>query len=135
MLHEFAMYNPKCYINKRYIGGKVIGYGSYSKVKKATDTNNDDTVALKIVYLNRIKQNALYALGGQNTNCKVENEIRILSSLDHQNIIHVYQSEWNNEKKKFYIAMDLCKCNLEDLIESVRLENKNIGLDLIHLQM
>lgn len=135
MLHEFTMHNHKYYINKRYIGGRVIGYGSYSRVKEAIDTKNNDTIALKIVYLNRVKQNALYALGGQNANCKVENEIRILSNLDHQNIIQIYQSEWNNEKKKFYIAMELCKCNLEDLIESIQFENKNIGLDLIHLQM
>ena len=75
-----------------------IGKGSQGEVRKAIHYKTKETRAVKIIDK---------ALLGKNNWKMIQNEIEILSSLDHPNIVKIY--EYFETKENFYIVMELIK--------------------------
>eukprot|EP01155_Anaeramoeba_flamelloides_P040409 Anaeramoba_flamelloidesc33579_g1_i2.p1 GENE.c33579_g1_i2~~c33579_g1_i2.p1 ORF type:complete len:154 (-),score=43.66 c33579_g1_i2:345-806(-) len=84
-------------IYKKYSFQEKIGDGSFSSVYRAVEKKTKKEYAIKI-----IKKNNL-----QFKKHLIDNEIDILSKLDHPNIIKL--KEIFNTKKKFFIVMEYAK--------------------------
>lgn len=84
-----------------------IGDGAFGVVYKAFNKIDNQYYAIKKI---DIEQNS------------VINEVRILSQLEHDNIIRYYSAwiDFNNEKEDFalYIQMELCDNSLSDYLET-----------------
>jgi len=123
---------------RQYQIGILLGEGTYSKVRAAINLETRQTVAIKILDLRRIRR----AKGAEE---RIQSEISILKSLDHENIISFF--DVFEEKSKLYIVMEqVAGGSLEKLIESTPLQRLNIhearhylkdllhGLRYCHLQ-
>ena len=79
--------------------GNLIGQGSYGKVYEALDEDKGQLIAVKIIdkkRLNSLNNNS------QSSISKVENEIEILSKLNHKNIVKYYGSNQSNNHLKIF---------------------------------
>jgi serine/threonine protein kinase len=118
----------KSYFNGKYIvTGHILGRGSYAKVKQVVDTTNGKFAAIKIIAMDHIKPNALYALSKERNsempvNCNIETEINLLSSRELRNCEHIaqlYEHYFDKVKNKWYIVMEYCgNESLEDLVQA-----------------
>ncbi len=100
----------------RYTYGEVIGEGSFGTVLKATDTKNNDTVAIKILDFKRsCKKDEESAKRNANR------EVDILKQLSHENITCIKDDfefqKWHIIPKGIAIVMEFCsKGSLSDLL-------------------
>ena len=108
--------NKNTYINnnndkelKKYQQGKLIGKGKYSKCYEFIDKNNNHISAVKIIPKNNLGIDQKYI-------SKIKNEIQILKSVHHENIIE-FEKVYENEDN-IYIFTEICKNNsLENLLK------------------
>jgi calcium-dependent protein kinase len=77
-----------------------IGDGAFGDVYKVRDISNDQFRAMKIIYKNRID------LGANEGVDKFNGEISILSTLDHPNIVKMY--EYFEDDDNFYLITEFC---------------------------
>lgn len=96
-------------INNYHILLPKIGYGRFSKVYKAIDLRNNEYVSVKVIPKE------------DNLNLKIlSNEIEIISTLDHPNIIKFIDKF--EDQNFIYIVLELCVCNLRSIIAQPRNE-------------
>lgn len=87
----------------------ILGVGGMGKVFKAIDVNNGKTVAVKVINPQLLKE--------EENQKRLASEGRLLSSLNHPNIIKVY--EYGEISKHTFIAMEyLSGGTLEDYIQN-----------------
>ena len=85
-------------IREKYKIGKKLGAGSYGEVYLSTDKKTNKKVAIKVVPKHKSQINE--------SNPEINNEIEILKTLEHQNIVKIY--EFYEGKKNFYIVTEYC---------------------------
>lgn len=78
--------------------GKVVGTGTYGEVRVCFHRENNSKRAVKIIRKDLMTSEGLRA--------NLDKEISILRSLDHPNIIRIY--EFFEEVKRLYIVMEYC---------------------------
>uniref|UniRef100_H3B9R4 non-specific serine/threonine protein kinase n=2 Tax=Latimeria chalumnae TaxID=7897 RepID=H3B9R4_LATCH len=87
-------------LSKGYLMGKTIGEGTYSKVKEAFCKKQQKTVAVKIIDKEAGPPDFIQKF--------LPRELQIAQTLDHENIIKVYESI-ESEDGKIYLIMELAK--------------------------
>ena len=113
---------------------RVLGKGTFSVVKLATDIRTNEKLAIKILEKNKIKSSRDYN--------RINREINILKKINHLNVVQVF--EIKEDLDKYYIIMEYCeKGELFDLILSKRKLSEDEsayyfyqlvnGLEYIHL--
>ena len=100
----------KAKIIGNYVMGDRLGEGSYAKVKEAIDQTNLCRRAVKIMKRKRLKR---IPHGEDN----VKREIKMLSDLDHKNIMKLIEVFYNDEKGKIYIVLEYCCAVLKDMLD------------------
>lgn len=92
-----------------YVRQCAIGKGGSSKVYRAHLRDNGvKQVALKVVYLEKADQNSYLSF------C---NEMDLLKKLTgHERIIHLEDSQLDNDKKRLYLVMELGETDLNQLL-------------------
>lgn len=100
----------------RYLIGDLIGEGSYSKVKEVIDSETLERRAVKIMKKQRLKK---IPNGEEN----VRRETRLMTKLNHKNVIKLVEIIYNEEKQKMYIIMEYCVTVLQELFDRAP-ENK-----------
>ena len=93
------------------IDTKEIGKGAYSKVYKGFDITTDQLVAIKVISKRDIKPIMLN---------RIKKEIEILSDIQHENIIKLYEHIETDEH--FYLILEYCSGgDLYDLMAQHRI--------------
>ena len=110
---SFVIQNPKSF-QEEYKIGKSLGSGAFGEVRRVVHRVTNEGRAAKIFR----KDLATSASSHQ----KLMEEINILRTLDHPNIIRVY--EFFEDAKRFYIVME--QCNGGELFEEI-LKRQNFG--------
>ena len=103
---NFVVQNPKDF-QQEYKIGKSLGSGAFGEVRKVIHRATNDIRAVKI-----FRKDLATSASSQK---KLLEEINILRSLDHPNIIRVY--EYFEDQKRFYIVME--QCNGGELFEEI----------------
>ena len=85
-------------IREKYKIGRKLGEGSFGEVYLSTDKKTKKKVAVKV--LPKTKSH------NENRNSEILNEIEILKTLEHQNIVKIY--EFYEGKSNFYIITEFC---------------------------
>ena len=85
-------------IREKYKIGRKLGEGSFGEVYLSTDKKTKKKVAVKV--LPKTKSH------NENMNSEILNEIEILKTLEHQNIVKIY--EFYEGKSNFYIITEFC---------------------------
>ncbi|KAK2412636.1 CBL-interacting protein kinase [Trifolium repens] len=80
----------------KYRVSRTIGEGTFSKVKLAFNSNNDEKVAIKVIDKQMVLKN--------NLKYQVQSEIRTMKLLNHPNIVRIH--EVIGTKTKIYIVME-----------------------------
>lgn len=101
---------------------KVIGEGSYGKVSKVVHRKLNIVRAMKSIE----KRSPNGIISEENTH-ELIREINILKSLDHPNIVKIYQ--YFNTKNKLYIASEFCSGGelFDQLTKVKNFQEKNIA--------
>ena len=86
-------------ILNNYIITKLLGRGTFSTVKLATDIRTNEKIAIKILEKNKIKTE-------RDIN-RINREISIVKKINHLNIVKVF--EIKEDKDKYYILMEYCE--------------------------
>jgi photosystem II stability/assembly factor-like uncharacterized protein len=115
VLIAFIYYGSQ-YIDKKessyishYKVTEIIGMGGMGKVFKAIDSQNGNTVAIKVLNSQLVSD--------EENKRRLNSEGRLLSSLDHKNIVKVY--EYGETQKHSFIAMEyLSGGTLDDYIKN-----------------
>jgi len=94
----------------KYIMGDVLGEGSYAKVKEAIDKENLCRRAVKIMKRKKLRK---IPRGEEN----VEREIKLISQLNHHNVMKLVEVFYNDEKGKIYMVLEYCCAVLKDMLE------------------
>lgn len=110
---NFVVQNPRAF-QEEYKIGKSLGSGAFGEVRRVIHRATNEGRAVKIFR----KDLAVTSSSQQ----KLMEEINILRSLDHPNIIRVY--EFFEDAKRFYIVME--QCNGGELFEEI-LKRQNFG--------
>ncbi|XP_072328865.1 NUAK family SNF1-like kinase 1 isoform X1 [Scyliorhinus torazame] len=85
-------------LKHRYQILQTLGSGAYGKVKKAQETATGRTVAIKSVRKDKVQEEL--------DRIHIQREMEIMASLNHPNIIRIYEVFEN--KDKIVIVMDYC---------------------------
>ncbi|CAB3397865.1 unnamed protein product [Caenorhabditis bovis] len=93
-----------------YLWGAVIGGGSYGKVKEVIDTYSLTRRAVKIMKHDKIRK---IPNGAMN----IRNEIRILNTLKHKNIVKLVEVFEVVAKKRIYMIFEYCIGSVQQLLE------------------
>ena len=110
-LNNFQMSSISKGILSNYSINRVLGKGTFSVVKLATDIRTNEKMAIKILEKNKIKSSRDYN--------RINREINILKKINHLNVVKVF--EIKEDLDKYYIIMEYCeKGELFDLILSKR---------------
>ena len=109
----------------QYIMLETLGIGSYGKVKKCRNTNNQELYAMKIIKRSKVKKTTIddtkSGIGDV-----VEREMQILTEIDHVNIIKLHEIIDDHKSGKIYLIMDyLDGGSLMDIVD-----NSENGLDV-----
>lgn len=110
---NFVVQNPKAF-QEEYKIGKNLGSGAFGEVRKVIHRATNENRAVKI-----FRKDLAVSDSSQK---KLMEEINILRSLDHPNIIRVY--EFFEDNKRFYIVME--QCSGGELFEEI-LKRQNFG--------
>ena len=79
-----------------YVLEETIGEGTYGKVKVATHIKTNEKVAIKIIHK--------YKLTHKNDDLRMKNEMKILTELNHPNILKAF--EVFEDESNYYIVME-----------------------------
>lgn len=109
------------FIYKKYELGKKLGQGSFGVVYEIKNKETDEKFAIKII--NKEK-------GGNKTTINFENEVNIMKSVTHKNLIRL--EEVFETKKKLYLITELCEAG--ELSKWIK-KQKPIHEDLARLIM
>ncbi|SGZ47163.1 CIC11C00000005699 [Sungouiella intermedia] len=102
--------------NNLVISDKILGYGSHGTVVYEGSFENRP-VAVKRMLLD------FYDIANH--------EVRLLQeSDDHPNVVRYFCSQSSESEKFLYIALELCVCSLEDIIEKLRSYPKTLRIDI-----
>jgi serine/threonine protein kinase len=105
-------------INKYYSLIEELGSGSYGSVWKAKDKRTGGLVAIKFVERDEVMAEDQYV--------KFQNEVGLLTHLDHPNIQRVYGIV--EEPTRYCMVMELCSGgSLMDLIDEVEFFPENMA--------
>lgn len=100
--------------NNLEISDKILGYGSHGTIVYQ-GTFENRPVAVKRMLLD------FYDVASH--------EVRLLQeSDDHPNVIRYFCSQSSDSEKFLYIALELCLCSLEDLVEKPKSYPKNLRI-------
>ena len=110
---NFVVQNPRAF-QEEYKIGKSLGSGAFGEVRKVIHRATGEARAVKI-----FRKDLAVSDSSQK---KLMEEINVLRSLDHPNIIRVY--EFFEDNKRFYIVME--QCNGGELFEEI-LKRQNFG--------
>lgn len=102
--------NSYVLFNDYRVQKKSIGRGSFCKVYKGYDTIKKEYVAIKKIDINKIKKSRISY--SKNTNKLIElinNETKILESLDHVNIAKCHRVIRSVTNDNVYIIMEYCE--------------------------
>ena len=91
--------------NSYYYYTEPIGFGSFSTIFKGTDYNNNETVAIKKI--NKIIDKRHF-----------DNEIKLMKSLSHDNILKLYDVIYKSKKEIFFVLEYCSGGDLSYYIES-----------------
>lgn len=91
----------------RFRDGSVIGEGGFCEVRQCIRLSDQEAFAKKVLKLDTIKDNVE----------RFRKEVRILSSLDHPNVIRVLEKSL--QKSPFYYIMPLYKHTLRSILEEL----------------
>ena len=98
-------------ILSNYRISRILGKGTFSTVKLATDIRTNEKIAIKILEKNKINNSRDYN--------RINREINIVKKISHINIVQVF--EIKEDIDKYYILMEYCENGeLFDLILSKR---------------
>ena len=104
---------------KNYRIDRFLGQNSLTGVYKATELPLERTVALKVMHPNLASQDALKQ--------RFLQEARMLSRLDHPNIVHVLS--YDNVDNELFMVMELITgASLRQYINRLKGQNKQIDL-------
>lgn len=104
--------------NNLIISDKILGYGSHGTVVYE-GTFENRPVAVKRMLLD------FYDIANH--------EVRLLQeSDDHPNVVRYFCSQSSETEKFLYIALELCVCSLEDLVEKPKVDKSALKLDQNH---
>ena len=78
---------------------KILGKGTFSTVKLATDIQTGEKIAIKILEKNKIRCNRDFK--------RIEREISMVKNINHVNIAHVFDIK--EDKDRYYIMMEYCE--------------------------
>lgn len=93
--HVFTKENPGTLDDHYTVDKSVLGSGSYGQVMKGIHTSTGAVRAVKSIDVTKIRDVKQF-----------ENEMAIQQSLDHPNIVKLY--EVFKDAKRFYLVMELC---------------------------
>ena len=96
-------------INDKYIKGEILGQGTFAKVRECIDKHSLKRYAVKIM-----KKDFLRRLG-PNVKRNVEQEMQLISKLNHKNVMQMIDIFSN--KKKIYIFIEYCAGVLTEIID------------------
>jgi calcium-dependent protein kinase len=110
-------------ISKEYkIQDKPLGKGAYGEVRRAINVSTSEHRAIKIIYKNNCSQEE---------QDRIFNEINIMKSLDHPNIIRIY--EYFQDEKHIFIVMELAQGGeLFDKIIEVHHFNEEVASRILY---
>ena len=91
--------DEKAKVLRTYIVGKMLGEGSYAKVKEGIDSKTKKMVAIKILSKKTLRR----VPGGE---ASVSREIGIIESLSHKNVISIHTHFPVESKQKYYIVFE-----------------------------
>lgn len=89
--------------------GRLLGRGSHGIVYEATTVLTGGKMAVKMFYFSADHEEGIKQL---------LNEIKIMCSVDHENIVHYFHCERSENNVNLF--MELCDCSLADVIHSQR---------------
>ena len=117
--------SPRMKRINQYVMMETLGVGSYGKVKKCRDTKTQELFAMKIIKRSKVKKKPVNdTMSG--IGVVVDQEMSILTKIDHINIIKLHEIIDDHNTEKIYLIMDyLPGGSLAD-----KLENIDEGLDL-----
>ncbi len=104
-------------VKGRYHIEELLGSGGMAVVFRATDLNLEREVALKVLadHENSIDPNEIARKIG-----RFRLEARALAQLHHDNIVEIYDSDYDEHTKSYFIVMELITGpTLEEFIESI----------------
>lgn len=108
------IFENKAQVRDVYRIGQVIGRGTYASVRFCINKSTGAQRALKVIPKNRFNPDQEDIL---------QNEVRIHKSLDHPNIIKMF--EYFRDENRYYISMEICSGGeLLKLIQKGPLEEK-----------
>ncbi|CBY08855.1 unnamed protein product [Oikopleura dioica] len=93
-----------------WLFGSLLGEGSYAKVKEVLHTETLQRAAVKIIKKQRLRRIP-------NGDSNVKKELKILRNLNHPNIIHLIDFQYNPLKEKIYFFMEYCVITLQNLLD------------------
>ena len=97
ILKKVFIHSITCELRCKYDIKEIIGKGSFSVVRRATDLQSQVERAVKIIIKNNLDESQTQT---------IQNEVEILKSLDHPNIVRV--TEIVEEVNKLCIVTELC---------------------------
>jgi len=102
---------PKKYI-KQYEMGMTLGKGSYAKVKVCINTDNGQTLAVKIFNKSLLKKRKMWDSTQGTFKTALDDvfmEIAIMKKLSHDNVMNMYDVIDDPAVGKLYMVMDFCR--------------------------
>jgi serine/threonine protein kinase len=134
--HPFFIENPKNNYENFYTKKEIIGVGKFGYVYKGIKNDTKEERAIKII--SKINYNT-YVSNLEETSYttfikSLENEIDNMTiaqgiNRDNQNSIKLY--EYFNMKDEFVIIMELCDCNLADILKEKEKKNEQFNFNEI----
>ena len=106
----FDKRQKKAKILGHYVMGDLLGEGSYAKVKEAVDQTTLCRRAVKIMKRRKLRR---IPHGEEN----VQREVKLLSSLNHKNVMKLIEVFYNDEKGKIYLVLEYCCAVLKDMLD------------------